>query len=391
MDNKLIYATFEVDNHIQTATFAKDIDEDIVKNMHFDELRSAYEKCLSNSNDFYYCVIYNYAVKYKKMYSYKTEEEQKKVLLGLYGSANQIFNDYKEETLLQIEQTLKDMDECAKPIVERRNRVTTFLEPHIDKFKIMKYATSDGRILNIPYDIPDNVFIDIYYLFANAICNRFQFSEFDGKYREGLFHCLQFLDHKYHFQNFKIQYPNASEDEIEIYKRTNILDMITGRDGAYLEINDKKYICNAFLEKGCKFRIKIEDVDYLWNVSNGSKEDFRIDRDCRELWSCDDRFKVYLDPKNMAYYLYVYGHPDITIDEWFNDMDNFRDNYIYKQDSHSDIEKKDKENFKKGLTKIISNIKTKVQHILGTAYIIVNNNGKYYIPISKDERNKPEF
>lgn len=390
MNDNLIYATFEVDNHIQTANFVKDIDETVVKNMHFDDLRKAYEKCLDDETVLKNFTLNIYAKTQELLHKNETEEDIKCRINVINNNSDRIYNREKSNAIKQITDTLNEMEQCKIPMYERRKLVTAFFEPNMEEMVNEGFATSEGQILCIPDYIPDDVFNDIYYLFANAICNWFQFSELDGKYREGLFHCLQFLDHKYHFQNFKIQYPNSSQEDIEKYKRTNILDMITGRDNAYLDINGKHFVCKAFLENKCKFRIRIDEVEYLWNPSNGGRNEFHIDN--RELWSCDSSFKVKLDAKNMAFYSYVYEHPYITIDDWFKDMDKFIKDYIEKQDSNSRIKKNIlKKEFQKGLLKIISNIKTKVQPKLGTAYIIVNNNGKYYIPISQNERDKPEF
>lgn len=387
MDKKLIYATFEVDNHIQTATFAKDIDEDIVKNMHFDELRNYYEKCKGDEAALKNFTLYNYAQTQELLHKNETEEEIKCRINVIKNNSDRIYKRERSNAIKQIKDTLYEMDQCIFPMDERRKLVTAFFEPNIESMINVGYATPEGQILCIQDNIPDIVFIDIYYLFANAICNRFQFSELDGKYREGLFHCLQFLDHKYHFQNFKI----SSQEDIEKYKRTNILNMITGRDNAYLDINGKHYVCKAFLEKNCKFRIRIDEVEYLWNPSNGGRNEFHIDKDKRELWSCDEKYKVKLDAKHMAYYLYVYEHPDTTIQKWVNDKENFRKNYLYRQKSScgrgedNDVVKY-QEDFKRDLTKIMSNIKKNVLPILGAAYTIGDNNGQLYIPISKDER-----
>ncbi|MCF0190308.1 MAG: hypothetical protein HUJ96_03490 [Marinilabiliaceae bacterium] len=383
-----IVGYFDNGSGVQTAMFVTNISKEVVKNMNFDDLKAYYEKCLNDEEKLKILCLNNYKRMRLDYHKDDTEADKEELLKVIQNNADQIFKRERTNTLSLIHRTLEELEECLFPISERQELVTAFLEPNMEQMVNCKSATADGRILWIQDNIPDDVFIDIYYILADEICGRFQLNQLGGKYREGLFHCLQFLDYKYHFSDFSNQYPNESPEFIERCKRTTILDLVTGRDNAYFDVDGRHYICKAFMEKGCKFRIEIEEVEYIWNMSNGGKNDFVIERDKRKLYSTDIRngYLVELSSKQMAIYTYIYDNDNVALDDMYKDMDNFKNNYLYKQDTDSKIEKYNLPEFKRDIKKRVSEINQKVNEKLGKAYTILVYNEQCYIPIGRDER-----
>lgn len=360
MDNNK-YTTYNNEEQMFPSPFVTELDEKSVKELNLVDRMEFYNQCLTNS-------------KYLENYT----KEKKLSLIENIGDIMHLIN------------------ECSKPIYERRERVSKFFNSIKDFLLKERYLLPNGKIINIGYNIPDEIFLDIYHIFADALCCRFQLNQFDGKYRDGLFHCIQYLNYRYYFNNYDQQYPDATKEKIEILNRTNFLDIVTGRQNAYFEVQGVQYKCSAYLDDGV-FRLKIAEL-VPWNISNASKMDLTLDLKEKSIWSVDDRYKVKLDATQMACYTFIYNNPDTDIDTIFANKDKFiaciNDCDSGSRKFEDYLNKGDKTAFEKGLKKRISEINQKVHPILGMAYTIfnkkVNEKESYYIPISKNIKEEPD-
>ena len=219
---------------------------------------------------------------------------------------------------------MEQIKECSVPIHERRKKVTEYISRIKQTLIASGCIRKDGRIKQIGDKIDNEIFIDIYYLLADAICCRFQLNQFDSKYREGLYHCLQYLDYRFWHNDFSKQYPDATEEGQESLRRTNLLDIVTGRDNAEIDVQGQKYKCSAYIEDRGLFRIKIEEA-VPWNISNAPKENFTLDYKKHELLSVDERYTVKLNATQMTYYVFVYENADMDIKTMLNNKDAFKD------------------------------------------------------------------
>lgn len=397
MANNKFTAYYRIGELSISTPLVTELDENSVKELHLDKRMDLYNKCLTDDEFLDYYIVNLYSNKSMCSPSEAKEEfDFEYIIKNLQSIREQIRN-----FILEQYQYIQD---CCIPIYERRERVSSVFskmkELGVDGDRI----SSNGKIKSIGFDIPHDFFEDIYYIFADALCCRFQLNQFDGKYRDGMHHCLQYLDYRYRVNNYDKQYPDATEDEIKIYNRTNLLDIVTGRHNANFEVQGVQYKCSAYLDDGV-FRLKIEEF-VPWNFSNGSNKDLNLDPKSHSLWSVDDRFIVRLDATHMAYYIFIYENPGMNIDQMFTKKERLID-CLNKCDSGSDkfeqcvkksedinpsIANKAKKEFEKELKKRISDINKKVCAILGEAYSIIKNegNGSYYVPISKNITERPD-
>ncbi|MBR5168644.1 MAG: hypothetical protein IKW86_11350 [Salinivirgaceae bacterium] len=403
MNNNKITAYKQEGQLMLPGTFVKELDEDSVKELHLDDMMEDYNKCLCDEGFLYHYSMRQYLINQTPFVD-SSENEQKTIIETLYKNWQPFYAQNRLTILEYIKEQVQYINECCAPIYERRKRVSYFFNSIKDRLLTDGHISPTGKIKLIGYNIPDVIFNDIYHILADALCCRFQLNQFDGKYRDGMYHCLQYLDYRYHYYNSDKQYPNATKEEKEKYKRTNFLDIVTGRHNASIEVQGDEYKCSAYLNDGL-FRLKIEEL-VPWNISNAAKDNFTIDIKNCSLWSVDERFKVKLDATLMAYYVFIYENPDVNIDEMFSSKKEILKNCLNKcysgsnifeqclkecEGKNAKIVNKQKKDFEKELKKRISAINKKVCIILGDAYSIVIENGSYYIPISKNITERPDF
>ena len=398
--NKNIFTAYRQEGQLLFPnTFVTELDDNSVKELHLDKDMAFYNKCLTDDD---FLNQYIWQCYCDRLIKIPPEERAYEDLEYIKNNWKSICEQEKTTMLEHIHEQIQYINDCCIPIYERRTRVSSFFNQKKDILLNEGHLLSNGRIINIGFDIPDDIFFDIYYILADALCCRFQLNQFDGKYREGMYLCLQYLDYRYHFNKYDEQYPDATDDEIEILNRTNLLDIVTGRGNSSLEVDGKKYNCSAYLDDEL-FRLKIEEL-LPWNISNAQKDDLKFDFKNHSLWTVDERFKVILDATLMSYYIFIFENPDMDIDKMFNNKDifikcldrcdsgssKFEECYTKSKDNNPAIGNKAKKNFEKELNKRISAIKNKVCNLLGEAYSIVKNeNGSYYIPISKNITERP--
>ena len=386
MKNKTAIFVYEEDGQKKTATFVTDLDENDIKNLRLDETHKYYEECLRNEEFMSKAAMRDYIL-YETNYTEASKSEQLRIVAEVTQKWSSIFDDKRKEQRTEyIKEQLRYIDECSAPIWERRLRVTN----HFKMLPAHGVWGSNGKLSVISYQIPDEIFNDIYHIFADAICCYFQLNQYDGKYRDGMYLCLQHLDYKFWCNDYNKQYPNATQEEVYILNKTRLLDAVTGRGNECIEVQGVKYECNAFLEENGLFRLKIRQL-IPWNLSNGSRKDFVIDCKKKLLWSLDERFQVNLDATKLAYYLFFYENPDQTIEQLFNLKDKLKE-CIERCDSGSRVllGKTKVSEFSRELKKRISEINPKLCAVLGEAYSILIENGCYYVPISRDIRERPK-
>ncbi|MBP5345208.1 MAG: hypothetical protein J6Y99_03240 [Bacteroidales bacterium] len=394
MASKLL-ESIAFDNGIFTTPhFATELgDIDSIKNLQLEKTMKFYDDCLNNEQ-----VLMSFTLG-QNLQSLKSlppsdNEKQCRIAELKYNLPQKV-----EAMRAHILEQIKYIQECCASIYERRKRVTDYFN-NIKQYLIDKQdINSTGCIKHIGYNIDDVIFNDLYHLLADALCSRFQLNQYDGKFRDGMYHCLQYLEYRFWFNDFSKQYPNATEIELEQLRRTNILDIITGRHNAKIDVQGQAYKCSAYLEEDAMLRLFIEE-DVPWNISNASKKEFTIDTKKHSLFSLDERYSVNLNANQMTYYYFIYEKPDMTIELMLQNEDLFRS--CWKQcGSGSDIFFECKRNtshidkFKKDLIKRISEINKKVSPALGEAYTIkiekVGDDNKYYIPINKEIVTRPNF
>lgn len=372
-DGKYIPVYYEADGTTKNAFLVRDLDEKMIKELRLDEVMSFYDQCLKD-NGFL-----------------RESAKAQKVTVGQ-------MRDLINEQVCFI-------NDCCLPIFERRQRVSTFfgrLKPDLLSTGRM---TDSGKLCEIGWDIPDDIFDDLYHLLADAICCRFQYNQYDGKFRNGMFHVLQWLDGKFWANDYGKQYPNATEDEKYRLNRTRILDLITGRDNENFEVYGETYRCSAFLADDGLFRLHIDEV-LPWNISNAPKEEFNRDCKSHKLWSVDKRYEVRLDATQMAYYVFIYENPDMTVSAMAQRQDALKkclndccsgskellvlvDKYV--KATNESVQKKVLKDIEVKFKKRVCDINKKVIPMLGEAYSIVSHeDGSYDVPISKDMIERPE-
>lgn len=403
MEPKLLEKIAFENGIFTTSHFAIELgDIDSIKNLHLEETMKLYDDCLNNCEVLVKFTVGQYQQSLKSL-SLDDNEKQR-----LFAELEYNLPQKVEAMRAHIHEQIKYIQECCASIYERRKRVTDYFNNFKQYLIDNQYITSNGRIKHIGYNIHDVIFNDLYHLLADALCSRFQLNQYDGKFRDGMYHCLQYLDYRFGVNDFSKQYPNATEIELEQLRRTNILDIITGRHNAIIDVQGQAYKCSAYLEEDAMFRLFIEE-DVPWNISNASKKEFTIDTKKHSLFSLDERFSVKLDPSQMSYYCFIYEKPDMTIEQMFQNGELFNSccnkcscgsdkfseckSKIEKAAIPSAINKIQKD-FERELKKRISEINKKVCPTLGEAYTIkiekeVDNN-KYYIPISKNIVLRPD-
>lgn len=406
MENKYFFAFTQKGDMMMPCTFVTDLDEEIAKREHLDKTMSFYDRCMLEEDFLCENTLIQYLMSLPKYFKATSEEEKNEIIEEIKSYWSSIYDQERPKMIAWIKEQQQYIKECSVPIFQRRERVSVFLERIKTTLLSMNFITLNGRIRQIPNDIPADIFHNIYYLLADAICCRFQLNQYDGMYRDGLHHCLQYLDYRFWHNDFSKQYPNATEEFKDTLRRTNILDIVTGRDNAEIEVYGEKYKCSAFLEDGGLFRLRI-DESIPWNISNATKEEFNIDKKQHTMWSVDERYTVKLNATQMTYYVFVYEKPDMDIEQMLLNEKLFRKcseecgsggeklrkcyegykngNEVIKQAG------KVKSEYEKELKKRISEINKKVRLELGEAYSILEDQGKYYIPISKDKVQRPEI
>lgn len=370
-DGKYVPVPLEEGGSAYEAFFASDLDEKMIKELRLDEVMSFYDTCLND-----------------------------RITLCKFAKENGVTDSQMRQHILE---QVKLINGCRTPIFERRQRVSNYFGVLKTFLLSTGRMTRGGKLREIGYDIPDDIFDDLYHLLADAISCRFQLSQYDGKFRDGMFHVLQWLDGQFWANNYRKQYPDATDDEIFNLNRTKVLDLITGRGNANLEVYGETYRCAAFLDDDSLFRLHIDEV-VPWNISNAPKEEFRFDKRKHFMWSVDDSFKVSLDATQMAYYVFIYGNPDMTIREMVQKCKGTKEHpglreYLQEccsssgkllgladkwcQATNELTRNKIENDFEKELKKRESEINKKVTQILGQAYSIMQDDVRYYVPISK--------
>ena len=394
--NKKSFTTYSNNGLIEYG-FVSEIDENTVKSLNLEQEMSIYEQCLEDEK-----YLSDYILK-KQLQGMQDKGEDSKKMEEFKIDWDNKFKQIKDEATEIIKNHMEQIKECSVPIHERRKKVTEYISRIKQTLIASGCIRKDGRIKQIGDKIDNEIFIDIYYLLADAICCRFQLNQFDSKYREGLYHCLQYLDYRFWHNDFSKQYPDATEEGQESLRRTNLLDIVTGRDNAEIDVQGQKYKCSAYIEDRELFRIKIEEA-VPWNISNAPKENFTLDYKKHELLSVDERYTVKLNATQMTYYVFVYENADMDIKTMLNNKDAFKDvsekcscearqlTKCFKEFYEANDAQKPKveKEFKVEFNKRISEINKKVRIKLGEAYTIMIEEGKYYIPISKNQTNKPE-
>ena len=405
MQKDKLFANFSNEDGVIKMNYITDLDETVVKLLHLEDVMDHYDRCLHDKeNPFSY--TFEYYLLFETDYLNLSDTEKKKKNDELRDNWLSIYN---EELKLRAQNLIKEKVEiirnCSISIYERRERVTNYL--NIVKPELMEVGCilNDGHIKMLGDAISDTIFDDILYLLADALCCRFQLNQYDGKYRNGMYHCLQYVNYKFRCTDFSKQYPNATPQKNNVFRKTKFLDIVTSRDNADFEIQGVKYKCSAYLEDGGLFRLKIEE-SVPWNSSNAPKNEFQIDCNEHTLWSVDKRYKVKLDATQMMYYIFFFENPDIKLEQMFGEkkeafygcmnrcnsrstkFDDFVNKYNAAKNNSSKANKVIKD-FEIKVKKRVSEINKKVCEVLGEAYSIKHKNGTYYIPISKDQIIRP--